>query len=145
MSEAGFAGQSLSLSDRSPSADEQLGELDLEHGDRIGCGRPVHELPPIGAGRFVVAVAGPESGLHVALHDGERLTFGRSGADVTLHDPFMSSRHFAIEAGPSGVILTDAGSTNGTMVNGTRINGEQRLGDGDILSFGSTYVRFEAS
>jgi pSer/pThr/pTyr-binding forkhead associated (FHA) protein len=31
------------------------------------------------------------------------------------------------------------------MVNGTRIGGEQRLNDGDILSFGSTYVRFEAS
>jgi pSer/pThr/pTyr-binding forkhead associated (FHA) protein len=42
-------------------------------------------------------------------------------------------------------VITDLGSTNGTMVNGTRIGSEQRLTDGDILSFGSTYVRFEAS
>ena len=31
------------------------------------------------------------------------------------------------------------------MVNGTRIIGEQPLNDGDIISFGSTHIRFEAS
>jgi pSer/pThr/pTyr-binding forkhead associated (FHA) protein len=31
------------------------------------------------------------------------------------------------------------------MVNGVRIVGEQRLDEGDIVSFGSTHVRFEAS
>jgi pSer/pThr/pTyr-binding forkhead associated (FHA) protein len=31
------------------------------------------------------------------------------------------------------------------MVNGVRITGEQALRDGDIISFGSTHVRFEAS
>ena len=84
--------------DARSAADELLGEIDLEHGDRIGCGRQVFEHPPAAAGRFVVAVAGPDSGLHVQLHDGDKLTFGRSGADVTMHDPFMSSVHFAIEA-----------------------------------------------
>jgi pSer/pThr/pTyr-binding forkhead associated (FHA) protein len=42
-------------------------------------------------------------------------------------------------------VVVDLNSTNGTLVNGIRINGEQRLSDGDIISFGSTHVRFEAS
>ncbi len=138
LNDAGFAGQSLSLSGRSPGADEELGELDLEHGDRIGCGRPVHAVAPIGPGRFVVAVAGPESGLHVQLHDGDRMTFGRSGADIQLHDPFMSSRHFAIEAGAGGVILTDAGSTNGTMVEGATIDDAVVLSPGEYVHAGSS-------
>ena len=67
LTDAGFPGQPLSLAGRSLGADELLGEIDLEHGDRIGCGRQVFEHPPAGAGRFVVAVAGPDSGLHVQL------------------------------------------------------------------------------
>jgi pSer/pThr/pTyr-binding forkhead associated (FHA) protein len=31
------------------------------------------------------------------------------------------------------------------MINGLRVVGEQRLADGDIISFGSTHIRFEAS
>ena len=41
--------------------------------------------------------------------------------------------------------MADLGSTNGTLVNGIRITGQQRLNEGDIISFGSTHVRFEAS
>ena len=47
--------------------------------------------------------------------------------------------------GTRGYVVVDLGSTNGTMVNGTRISAEQPLVDGDILSFGATYIRFEAS
>jgi pSer/pThr/pTyr-binding forkhead associated (FHA) protein len=42
-------------------------------------------------------------------------------------------------------VVVDAGSTNGTKVNGIRILGEHQLADGDILSVGSTHLRFEAS
>ncbi len=31
------------------------------------------------------------------------------------------------------------------MVNGTRIDGEHLISNGDIVSFGSTYVRVETS
>ena len=41
--------------------------------------------------------------------------------------------------------MADLGSTNGTKVNGLRIQGEQALDDGDIVSVGSTHLRFEAS
>ena len=42
-------------------------------------------------------------------------------------------------------VIVDLGSTNGTKVNGIRITGEQQLADGDIISFGGTHIRFEAS
>ena len=41
--------------------------------------------------------------------------------------------------------MVDLGSTNGTKVNGTRIDGERMLNDSDIVSVGSTHLRFEAS
>jgi S-DNA-T family DNA segregation ATPase FtsK/SpoIIIE len=138
LTDAGFPGHPLSIAGRSLGDGEQLGDVDLEHGDRIGCGRLVAEHSPAGAGRYVVAVAGPDSGLRVKLHDGDRLTFGRTGADVTLHDPFMSSRHFAIATSPGGVTLTDAGSTNGTMVEGTTVDGEVVLAPGDYVHAGSS-------
>ena len=46
---------------------------------------------------------------------------------------------------PTAFVVVDLGSTNGTMVNGVKIAGEQRLRDGDIISVGSTHLRFEAS
>ena len=42
-------------------------------------------------------------------------------------------------------VVVDLGSTNGTMVNGLKIAGEHRLAEGDIISIGSTHVRFEAT
>ncbi|MBK5334204.1 MAG: FHA domain-containing protein, partial [Ilumatobacteraceae bacterium] len=41
-------------------------------------------------------------------------------------------------------VIVDLGSTNGTKINGTRIDGERTLADGDIVSVGSTHLRFEA-
>ena len=74
------------------SAPTSCSEIDLEHGDQLGCGGTCSTDPAVAPGRYVVVVAGPDAGLHVRLHAGDRVTFGRSGADVTLHDPFLSSR-----------------------------------------------------
>ena len=57
----------------------------------------------------------------------------------------VSRRHAEVRRAGSGYVVVDLGSTNGTMVNGARIDGEHRLSDGDIVSIGSTHVRFEAS
>ena len=85
------------------------------------------------------------SGQRIALGD-RPVTIGRmSECTVPLNDQNVSRRHAEIRPGPGAYVVNDLGSTNGTMVNGTRIAAEQRLSDGDILSFGSTYVRFEAS
>jgi pSer/pThr/pTyr-binding forkhead associated (FHA) protein len=64
---------------------------------------------------------------------------------ISINDSNISRTHAEVKAGATGYVVNDLGSTNGTMVNGVKILGEQRLRDGDIISFGSTHVRFEAS
>jgi hypothetical protein len=94
----------------------------------------------VGAGSLVLP-----SGQRISLGD-RPVTVGRqSDCTIPLNDQNVSRRHAQITPGRGAYLIADLGSTNGTMLNGTRITGEQRLNDGDILSFGSTYVRFEAS
>jgi len=64
---------------------------------------------------------------------------------VAVNDSNISRRHAEVRVTPTAFVVVDLGSTNGTMVNGIRIAGEQRLRDGDIVSVGSTHLRFEAS
>ena len=94
----------------------------------------------IGAGSLVMP-----SGQRISLGDRPMVIGRQSDCNIPLNDQNVSRRHAEIRPGRGAYVITDLGSTNGTMVNGTRITGEQRLSDGDILSFGSTYVRFEAS
>ena len=94
----------------------------------------------LGAGSLVLP-----SGQRVAL--GEHVTtVGRlPESTISINDTNVSRNHAEIRTGSAAYVAIDLGSTNGTMVNGVRIVGEQRLNDGDIISFGSTHVRFEAS
>ena len=64
---------------------------------------------------------------------------------LALNDTNVSRRHCEVRASGRGFVVADVGSTNGTKVNGIRILGEHQLADGDILSVGSTHLRFEAS
>lgn len=63
---------------------------------------------------------------------------------ITLNDANVSRRHAEIRPG-NEIVIADLGSTNGTKVNGLRIDGERVLTDGDIISLGSTHLRFEAT
>ena len=64
---------------------------------------------------------------------------------VPVSDNNVSRRHCEIRPLGTGYIVTDLGSTNGTKVNGLRIEGDHPLSDADIVSVGSTHLRFEAS
>ncbi|MEM7287680.1 MAG: FHA domain-containing protein, partial [Actinomycetota bacterium] len=61
-----------------------------------------------------------------------------------LEDGNVSRRHAEIRPQGTGFKVVDLGSTNGTSVNGERI-AERQLRDGDVIEFGGTKVRFEAS
>lgn len=94
----------------------------------------------IGAGSLVLP-----SGERVELGE-EPTTVGRlPECTISISDTNVSRHHAEIRPGTNAYVVVDLGSTNGTMVNGTRITAEHRLSDGDIISFGSTHVRFEAS
>ena len=110
-------------------------------------------------GRFEVLAALRQAaedrpgGGSLVLPSGQRITLGDtpvtvgrlSECTVPLNDQNVSRRHAEIRPNRQNYVVVDLGSTNGTMVNGSRIHGETALSDGDIISFGSTYVRFEAS
>ncbi len=89
----------------------------------------------------------------IVLPSGERVGLGEHTTSIgrlpectiTIDDGNVSREHARIKPGASGYVVQDLGSTNGTLVNGQRISGTRMLADGDIVSFGSTHVRFEAS
>ena len=109
-------------------------------------------------GRFGVssqlkqAATGPGMG-SIVLPSGQRvdlsdavISVGRlPECTIAINDSNISRNHAEIRAGASSYLVVDLNSTNGTLVNGSKIIGEQSLNDGDIISFGSTHVRFEAS
>ena len=85
------------------------------------------------------------SGQRVDLSDAV-ISVGRlPECTIAINDSNISRNHAEIRAGASSYLVVDLNSTNGTLVNGAKIIGEQSLNDGDIISFGSTHVRFEAS
>jgi hypothetical protein len=95
---------------------------------------------------------GPGMG-SLVLPSGQRVDLGTSTVTIgrlpectiSINDTNISRTHAEVKAGTSAYVVCDLGSTNGTMVNGLKIVGEQRLRDGDIISVGSTHLRFEAS
>jgi DNA-binding SARP family transcriptional activator len=81
--------------------------------------------------------------------DGQRIdlvravtTLGRrADRHVNVPDPDVSRAHCEIRHTPTGYVLVDTGSTNGTRHNGTPIT-EQLLADGDTITIGSTDLVF---
>ena len=142
----------------------ELGEAAREHAREEG----YHFMGPVAVsllvdeaskpGRFTIASAMREAGGGVGagtlvMPSGERLplsgrviTVGRlSDSSISLNDANVSRRHAEFRAHGTSFAVADLGSTNGTKINGVRIEGEHTLNDGDIISFGSTHIRFEAS
>lgn len=94
---------------------------------------PQGELVPVGGGDNIPLVRA-------------KLVMGRrESCDICLRFPNISGQHCELLFQEGVWLLRDLGSTNGTKVNGMRINGEHVLADGDIVSVGSTHLRFEAS
>jgi hypothetical protein len=70
------------------------------------------------------------------------VVIGRSRTcDLTLASPDASRRHAEIVTLPSGYLVRDLGSTNGTWVNGERIE-ERPLRSGDRIEIGGDLMTF---
>jgi len=61
-----------------------------------------------------------------------------SDCDVVVDSPLASARHCQLTETPSGFMLDDLGSTNGTFVNGLRINAPTRATPGEPITLGRT-------
>jgi hypothetical protein len=77
----------------------------------------------------------------------DRLVVGRSReCDLRVDDGNVSRRHFElVHESPSGWVVVDLGSTNGTEVNGHRVQRRTALDDGDRITIGSTELVFGRS
>ena len=68
------------------------------------------------------------------------LEVGRAADGLALTDERCSRRHCRFEAAPTGLVVEDLGSTNGTWVNGAAIVGPTRVHAGDVVVVGSTRI-----
>ena len=109
-------------------------------------------------GRFTTSCRMKEAGGGVGagalvLSSGERIPLGQQvvtigrlpDCTIPVTDANVSRRHAEVRPVGSAFVVVDLGSTNGTKVNGVRIQGDHPLVDADIISVGSTHLRFEAS
>lgn len=85
------------------------------------------------------------------LHEGRRLvvsssgvTIGRSrGCDIVVDDPNVSRRHAEVRPRGGSWIVTDLGSTNGTLLNRRTLTGAEVLSPGDEIEVGTSLIVFE--
>ena len=86
---------------------------------------------------FLKVVSGSKEGMNVVLPDQHPLVVGRRQGDLIIDDPMASGKHLQIRREGNEWILTDLGSTNGTMVDGRLIR-ETTLKPGSEVVIGST-------
>lgn len=92
-------------------------------------------------GPLLVVRKGPEVGERFYL-DRARLVIGRDPAsDIFLNDITVSREHAVLEVTPAEVIVTDAGSLNGTYVNTVSVD-RAVLRNGDQLQIGRFQMVF---
>ncbi|HEV8331618.1 MAG TPA: FHA domain-containing protein [Steroidobacteraceae bacterium] len=72
---------------------------------------------------------------------GSMLTIGRTAEnDIALASKMVSRHHARLLIGPTGIIVEDAGSTNGCFVNGEQVK-QHLMHDGDVLELGDLRYR----
>jgi serine/threonine protein kinase len=93
----------------------------------------------------LVVIAGQDVGRQYILNSGTGpILFGRSQAHAehAINDPHVSRLHFQIEEKSGQYILTDQGSSGGTLVNGRKVT-QHQLKLGDIIRVGETQLRLQ--
>ena len=90
-------------------------------------------------GRNVGLVSG--DGRTYPLQMGSTVIGRGDQANLRLPDVGISRRHARLDYDGSQVVLTDLGSTNGTMVNGQRVSAVA-LNPGDMIQLGTTTLTF---
>ena len=99
--------------------------------------RPVSGPP--GGGRAVRLLA--NDGRTYPLSIGSTVIGRGDQANLRLPDVGISRRHARLDYDGAQVVLTDLGSTNGTMVNGQRVSAVA-LNPGDMIQLGTTTLTF---
>ena len=89
-------------------------------------------------------LAGIENEYSFELRDGATMVVGRAvNSDCPVVDATVSRRHAEMVVQPSGVLVKDLGSANGTFVNGAKIE-SFTIVVGDTVIFGKVAFKVEA-
>ncbi len=104
--------------------------------------QPEAELPPPaelpkGKRLSLAIIDGSDAG-NVFRINKPHVTIGRSNADFVINDTEASRQHAAIEVRDTTYLLSDLGSTNGTLVDGKKIGGQVELQDKSEFVIGTT-------
>jgi hypothetical protein len=127
-------------------------EIEFEVDETLGRGRfQVRSSFVEGEGELAPRSPGGGRGSLVHLGDGRSfaltdasMTIGRlAECDLVLDDAGASRQHASIRATDAGYLMTDLGSTNGTLVNDQPIQ-EHLLEDGDRVTIGETVLEFRS-
>jgi len=95
-----------------------------------------HRAP--GSDAMKLEISQPEGTPHEVELSGTDVVIGRDpSCDLVLNDNRCSRRHAVLQDGPEGLVIQDAGSSNGFTVNGRHLE-RSRLRPGDIVRIGDT-------
>lgn len=76
----------------------------------------------------------------------QRLSVGRApDNDIRLDGLLISNHHASFVASPQGVLVEDAGSTNGVFLNGARVTGRRPVQTQDIVQIGPFVLKVDAT
>jgi hypothetical protein len=118
-----------------PSVDRDLAEG----------GTRVYEVPVVRAPAVELEIKEPGRPQRRVPVSGAPIRIGRAPeCELVLRDTRASRRHARLAARNGVLVLTDLGSTNGTLVNGHRIT-EVVLGGGDRIEIGETTLVIQAA
>ncbi len=96
--------------------------------------------PPVG--RMVSS----DGSLTFDLAEGTHSVGRREGNDIIVPDPYCSGSHAELKVEGGEFVITDVGSTNGTLVNGVKLEPDSPrvLQPGDEVTIGNTVLKIEA-
>ena len=88
-------------------------------------------------------IRGNECDSKFAIDDGVYMVGRSSRCEIQLTDAEVSRRHCQLIAKGDVVVLTECGSSNGTLLNGDALQGRAVIKNGDEVQLGQTVLRFE--
>ncbi len=90
---------------------------------------------------YFIILEGPRTGARFPLKDGANIIGRAPGNEIRLDDQSVSRQHAEVSKTPSGWMVKDLGSKNGTTVNGNPVADSVVIGHKDIVKTGIYQLR----